>query len=147
MRVSTDGFIDIRDQRRVRTPGSPGDSVEPMAEADALSFLLSHSFPGHRAIVRPMTEAERRLMRMAGWADSVQERMALVDRVWRAITAPVLPPASPREPHLVQVVEFGHWAYPIYLDGSATRVMPPGGLPVGELGPQGEVLDLGRRTA
>src|SRR5210317_817066 len=48
MRVAADGYIDIRDGRRVRTPGIHTEvSVDPMPEAEALSFLLSHSFPGH----------------------------------------------------------------------------------------------------
>jgi len=149
MRVSADGYLDISDGRRVRTPGMHAESVDPMPEAEALSFLLSHSFPGHRRIVRSMTKVERSRIQLAAWADSVSEKMALVDRVWRAITEPVLPPSNPREPQLIQVVQFGTWAFPIYLDGAATRVMPNGGLPVGEL--QGrtrkDVLNLDRKTA
>lgn len=149
MRVATDGYIDIRDGRRVRTPGLSTESVEPMPEAEALSFLLSHSFPGHRRVVRSLSVGERRSMRLAAWADSVSEKMALVDRVWRAITEPVLPPANPREPQVVQVVQFGPWAYPICLDGASTRVMPHGGVPVGEMerGRKGKVLHLDRKTA
>lgn len=149
MRVATDGFIDVRDGRRVRTPGFFEDPVEPMPEGEALSFLLSHSFPGHRRIVRSMTPGERRQIRLAAWADSVAERMALVDRVWRAITEPVLPPAGLLTPQLIQVVQFGSWTWPLYLDGTATRAMPHGGVPVGELEePRKEkVLSLDRKTA
>jgi len=148
MRVATDGYIDIRDERRVRTPGLNTESVEPMPEAEALSFLLSHSFPGHRRIVRALGIGERRLMKLAAWADSVSEKMALVDRVWRAITEPVLPPSNGR-PELVQVVLFGPWAYPIHLDGASTRVLPNGGVPAGELDPRrmGHALRLDRKTA
>jgi len=149
MRVSADGYIDIRDGRKVRTPGVHADSVEPMPEAEALSFLLSHSFPGHRRIVRSLNANERSRIQLAAWADSVSEKMALVDRVWRAITEPVLPPSNPRVPELLQVVQFGPWAYPVYLDGATTRVMPNGGVPVGELEGRGrkDVLNLGRKTA
>ena len=149
MRVATDGFIDIRDERRVRTPGFHEDSVEAMPEGEALSFLLSHSFPGHRRIVRSMTPGERRQIRLAAWADSVSERMALVDRVWRAITDPVAAPAGDEGPQLIQVVQYGHWAWPMYLDGATTRALPHGGVPTGELegARKGKVLRLGRKTA
>ena len=148
MRVATDGYIDVRDERRVRTPGFTSESVEPMPEAEALSFLLSHSFPGHRRIVRSLGTGERRMMKLAAWADSVSEKMALVDRVWRAITEPVLPPSNGK-PEFVQIVQLGPWAYPIYLDGANTRVMPHGGVPVGELDRHrtGKVLLLDRKTA
>lgn len=149
MRVSTDGYIDIRDPRRVRTPGLHGDTVDPMPEAEALSFLLSHAFPGHRRVVRAMTVGERRRIQLAAWADSVAEKMALVDRVWRAITEPVRPPADARKPELIQVISFEHWAWPLYLDGPTTRVLPSGGLPVAELERNSRegALDLGRKTA
>jgi len=149
MRVATDGFIDIRDGRRVRTPGFHEDSVEPMPEGEALAFLLSHSFPGHRLIVRSMTVGERRQIRLAAWADSVSERMALVDRVWRAITEPFVAGPAHEGPQLVQVVQYGHWAWPMYIDGGATKVRPNGGVPMGELeaGRKGQVLRLGRKTA
>lgn len=134
MRVSRDGFIDIRDQRRVRTPGAPHESVDPMPEAEALAFLLSHSFRGHRRIVRTLTLGERRMMRLAAWADSVSERMALVDRVWRAVTEPAATSSlGEAHPFVVQVVQVGSWAYPICLDGDTTRVLPPGGIPIGSL--------------
>ena len=118
MRISADGFMDLSDRRRVKTPGAADAGIEPMPEAEALSFLLSHSFPGHRRVVRPMTETDRKNVRLALWADSVAVRMAYVDRVWRNITEPVMPPRNPREPELVQVIHYGGvWAYPIYLDG------------------------------
>ncbi len=134
MRVAADGYIDCRDGRRVRTPGPSGVTVDPLPEAEAVSFLLSHSFPGHRRIVRPMTEGERRQMRLAQWADSVAERMSLVDRVWRSMTERVPAPIRPDQPHLVQIVQYGSWAYPVVLDGAVTRVLPHGGVPVGEVG-------------
>ena len=141
MRVAADGYIDLSDGRRVRTPGVHDHSVDPVPEAEALSFLLSHSFPGHRRVVRSLTLAERKRIRLAIWADSVSERMTLVDRVWRAITEPVGLPADPNEPELLQVVQFEHWAYPIYLDGAVTRVIPHGGLSVAEV-PEEQILRL-----
>jgi len=133
MRIATDGYIDCRDGRRVRTPGIHTQDVDPMPEAEALVFLMSHSFPGHRRVVRPMSRDQRCRIRLAAWADSVSERMALVDRIWRAITEPVMPPLKANHPELIQVVQSDGWAFPIYLDGTVTRVMPPGGIPVGEL--------------
>jgi len=149
MRVATDGFIDLRDGRRVRTPGFHADSVEPMPEGEALAFLLSHSFPGHRRMVRSMTVAERRQIRLAAWADSVAERMSLVDRVWRAVTEPVLPLAGHEGPQFVQVIQYDHWAWSMYLDGGKTRALPYGGVPAGELeaGRKGKILRLDRKTA
>ena len=148
MRIATDGYIDCRDGRRVRTPGLYSDSIEPMPAGEALAFLLSHSFPGHRRMVRSLTTEQRRRIRLAAWADSVSERMALVDRIWRAVTESILPPANPGEPELIQVVQLGGWAYPIYLDGSVTRVMPHGGSPVGELPSRSEkVFELDRKSA
>ena len=142
MRVAADGYIDIRDGRRVRTPGNYDPVVEPVPEAEALSFLLSHSFPGYRRIVRPLSANHLRTLRLALWADSVGERMGLVDRVWRAITESVLPPPDPSEPYLIQVITFGPWAYPVYLDGSVTRVLPHGGLPAAEIKGQPPTLGL-----
>lgn len=147
MRIAADGFIDISDGRRVRTPGYHDNGVEPVPEAQALTFLLSHSFPGHRRLVRSLTIAERKMIRMAQWADSVSERMGIVDRIWRAMTEPALPPANPSKPELLQVVQLGAWAYPIYLDGPATTVMPMGGLPAAEVGRKTTVLQLDRKTA
>jgi hypothetical protein len=133
MRIAADGFIDVRDGRRVRTPGHHSEEITPVPEGEALAFLLSHSFPGHRRVVRGLTEGERRRIRLAMWADSVSERMALVDRIWRGITEAVLPPAKQDEPELLQVVHIKGWAFPIYLDGACTRVIPTGGLPLGEV--------------
>jgi hypothetical protein len=133
-RISNDGFVDLRDTRRVRTPGRPERNVPPVPEAQALSFLLSHSFPGHRRIVRQMNETERRMIQLALWADSVNERMTLIDRVWRSITEPVDPPRDPRTPERIQVVHQGAgWAFPIYLDGEVTRVLPHGGVLAAEI--------------
>jgi len=131
MKFSTDGYLDLRDSRRVRTPGYYIEQdVEPTPEGEALAFLFSHSFPGHRRVVRTLTVTDRKRLHMAVWADSVSERMALVDRVWRSITEPVAPPDSWERPHLIQVVTYGEdWAYPLYLDGSVTRVLPLGGIP------------------
>ncbi len=133
MRIAADGFIDVRDGRRVRTPGFHDRAVQAVPEGEALAYLLTHSFPGHRKVVRSLTESERKRIRMAMWADSVAERMNLVDRIWRAITEEVLPPSSADEPELIQVVQFGAWAYPIYLDGNCTRVIPGGGLSIAEV--------------
>ena len=134
MRISTDGFIDISTHTKVRTPGFHEIKMDPMPEAEAVSFLLSHSFPGYRRIVRPLTPRERRALKRASWADSVNERMSIVDRVWRDITTPVHPPSDQDNPELVQIVRVeGEWAYPIYLAGVETRVMPKGGVPISEL--------------
>ena len=134
MRISTDGFIDIRTHTKIRTPGFYEAEVDPMPEAEAIAFLLSHSFPGHRRIVRPLTAAERKRLKRASWAESVNERMNLVDRVWRDITTQVMAPNDPDTPELVQVVSVeGEWAYPIYLAGVETRVLPTGGVPLREL--------------
>ena len=148
MRVATDGFIDTRDERRVRTPGFHEDPVDPMPESEALSFLLSHSYPGHRRMVRSMTVGERRQIRLAAWANSVSERMSLVDRVWRAVTEPVPAPMGSQGPELLQVVQYEGWAWPVYLDGASTRALPYGGLTVGELNGarKGKVLRLDRKT-
>ena len=118
-----------------------------MPEAEALSYLLSHTFPGHRRITRPLRLDERKRVRLAMWADSVSERMTLVDRVWRAITVPVSPPQNPDEPELIQVVQFENWAYPLYLDSQCTRVIPRSGVSLAEV-PQELVLRLdGQLTA
>jgi len=148
MRIAADGYIDLRDSRRVRTPGFHDAGVEPVPEAEAIAFLLSHSFRGHRRVIRPMSVEERKRIRLALWADSVSERMTLVDRVWRAITEPVIPPAGKQGPHLVQVVRYGNWAYPLYLDGDVTRVIPLSGTPLADIptSPAFE-FDLERKTA
>ena len=148
MRVAADGYIDISDRRRVRTPGYHDHGVEPVPEEEAIAFLLSHAFRGHRRIVRSLSLAERKRIRLALWADSVSERMSLVDRVWRAITEPINPVSTVDGPQLIQVVRFGDWAYPLYVDGDVTRVIPLGGLPLAKV--PGELvfaLDEERLTA
>jgi len=150
MRISADGFIDLRDTMKVRTPGFYEVEADPMPEPEAIAFLLSHSFPGHRKIVRPMTPRERARLRMASWADSINERMSLLDKVWRGITRSVPSPLDPSTPELVQVVRVdGDWAYPIYLDGDETRVLPTGGMPLSELKKKlgAPLLDLSSQKA
>jgi hypothetical protein len=141
MRVAADGYIDISDGRRVRTPGYHDHALEPVPEGEAIAFLLSHTFRGHRRIVRSLSLQERKRIRLALWADSVQERMSLVDRVWRSITERVDTPAYSGEPELVQVVRHGAWAYPLYVDGDCTRVIPHGGMPLADVSPE-MVFDL-----
>jgi hypothetical protein len=129
-RVHADGFLDISDRRRVRTPGNHEVRVDPAPDAEALAFLLSHTFPGHRKIVRSMSVSDRKQIQLAMWADSISERMGLVDRIWRRITEPIPLGKLSDRPKLVQVVLYGtSWAYPLYLDGSVTRVLPHGGVP------------------
>jgi hypothetical protein len=148
MRIAADGYIDLRSSRRVKTPGNHDVAVDPVPEAEAIAFLLSHSFRGHRRVIRPLSLEERKRIRLAIWADSVSERMSLVDRVWRAITEPVLPPAGKSTPHLVQVIRYGNWAYPLYIDGDVTRVIPLSGTPLADIptSPAFE-FDLERKTA
>lgn len=148
MRVAADGYIDLTDGRRVRTPGYHDHGLEPVPEEEAIAFLLSHSFRGHRRIVRPLSVQERKRIRLALWADSVSERMTLVDRVWRAITQPVSSRTVSSEPELIQVIRHGDWAYPLYLDGDVTRVIPLGGMPFADV-PKELVfeLDMDRKTA
>ena len=129
MRLCTDGFMDLRDQRRVRTPGDHAPNVDPLPVREALNFLLSHTFPGHRKVVRPLTEDHCRRLRLAYFADSVADRMNRVDRVWRSITEPMGPPQDPTVPELVQRLQVGpDWVFPIYLVGESTRAIPPGGV-------------------
>ncbi len=142
MRRGTDGYIDLRDPRRVVTPGAFDPEVEPTPEAEAVAFLLSHAFPGHRKIVRPLTRSHRSRIRRATWAETVGERMALVDRVWRQITEPVLPPADPSVPQRVQVVVYGERAWLLHLDGAVTRAIPSEGVPADELDLPAPTLDL-----
>lgn len=148
MRVAADGYLDISDGRRVRTPGFHDHGLEPVPEEEAIAFLLSHSFRGHRRIVRGLSLQERKRIRLALWADSVSERMTLVDRVWRAISQPVSQSEFTGKPELIQVIRFGDWAYPLYLDGDVTRVIPLGGMPFAEV-PSELVFDLAeeRKTA
>lgn len=136
MRIAADGYIDLTDGRRVKTPGNYAHTVEPAPEAEALSFLLSHSFRGHRRVVRPLNLEECKRIKLAMWANSVSARMTLIDRVWRAITEPVLEPRNTSDPELIQVVQFEHWAYPIYFDGGYTRVIPLGAVSLAEVPPE-----------
>jgi hypothetical protein len=148
MRVAADGYIDLSDGRRVRTPGFHDHRLDPVPEEEAIAFLLSHSFRGHRRIIRPLSLQERKRIRLALWADSVSERMTLVDRVWRSITEAVPAPVGATEPELVQVVRYGTWAYPLYLDGDSTRVIPLSGMPFAEVTEQPSFeFDLERKTA
>lgn len=148
MRVAADGYLDISDGRRVRTPGFHDHGLDPVPEEEAIAFLLSHSFRGHRRVIRGLSIQERKRIRLALWADSVSERMTLVDRVWRAITQPVTQREFTGKPELIQVIRFGDWAYPLYLDGDVTRVIPLGGMPFAEV-PKDLVFDLEeeRKTA
>lgn len=148
MRVAADGYIDLSDGRRVKTPGYHDHGVDPVPEAEAIAFLLSHTFRGHRRIVRPLSLQERKRIRLALWADTVSERMTLVDRVWRSITERIDVLVASSEPQLIQVVRYGRWAYPLYADGDVTRVIPHSGMPLAEV-KQEKVfeLDLERKTA
>jgi hypothetical protein len=142
-RFATDGFLDLRDRRRVRMPGRNDKDIPATPEDEALTFLLSHSFPGHRRIVKKLTESDRKKIQLAIWATTVGERMTLVDSVWRSITQPAAPPADSDQPEQIQVVCYGDgWAYPVCLDGNVTRVVPHGGLPAAELQPADHALDL-----
>ena len=128
----------------------PLGRVQSMPETEAVAFLLSHSFPGHRKIVRALTSRERARLRMASWADSINERMSLLDKVWRGMTRAVPSPLDPTTPELIQIVRVdGEWAYPIYLDGDETRVLPTGGMPLSELKKQlgAPLLDLSSQKA
>jgi len=149
MRVAADGYIDLTDSRRVRTPGYHDHRLDPVPEEEAIAFLLSHNFRGHRRIVRPLSVQDRKRIRLALWADSVSERMTLVDRVWRSITEAVMPPVGTGdEPQLVQVIRYGSWAYPLYLDGNSTRVIPLSGMPIAEVPEQPSFeFDVERKTA
>lgn len=138
MKICADGYMKVAVPKRVRTPGDYDSGFEPVPVKDAVAFLLSHTFPGHRRLCRVLTHRDCQMLRRALWADSVSERMTLVDRVWRSITEPVSGPAK-GEPSLIQVVRWkDDWAYPLYLAGEATRVMPTGGVPVPELNGNGE---------
>jgi hypothetical protein len=149
MRVSADGYIDLR-ATRVKTPGDHmhDQGLDPVPEGEAIAFLLSHSFRGHRRVVRPLSVQDRKRIRLALWADSVSERMTLVDRVWRSITEAAAPPASGTDPLLAQLIRYGRWVYPLYFDGDVTRVIPLSGTPFAEV-PEQVVFefDLERKTA
>lgn len=142
-RIHADGWLDLSDRRQVRMPGGLTRKIDPLPEAEALAFLLSHSFPGHRKIVKTMSESDRVKIRLALWSESVSERMSHVDRVWRSITEAVAAPANPDEPELIQVIQYGDsWSYPIYLDGRVTRVLPHGGVASEKGKRQAPMLDL-----
>jgi hypothetical protein len=148
MRVAADGYLDLSDGRRVKTPGYHDHRLEPVPEEEAIAFLLSHSFRGHRKIVRPLSLEERKRIRLALWAGSVSERMTLVDRVWRGITEAVASPLNGSKPTLIQVIRHGSWAYPLYLDGDSTRVIPLSGMPFAEVTDQPSfAFDLEKKTA
>jgi len=106
-RVHADGFLDISDRRRVRTPGNHEIRVDPAPDTEVLAFLLSPTFPGHRKIVRSITVSDRKQIQLAMWANSVSERMGLVDRISRRITEPIAPGQTSGRPKLVQVVRYG----------------------------------------
>ena len=148
MRIAADGYLDLSNGVRVKTPGFHDHGLEPVPEGEAIAFLLSHSFRGHRRIVRALSLQERKRIRLALWAESVSERMTLVDRVWRSITEAVPSPTGTNKPQLIQVIQFREWAYPLYLDGDVTRVIPLGGVPLADV-PTELVfeLDLERKTA
>lgn len=137
MKICADGYMKVGVPNRVRTPGDYDSQVEPVPTKDAIAFLLSHTFPGHRRVCRELKPRDCQMLRRAMWADSVSDRMTLVDRVWRSITEPV-PPRGKDEPRLLQVVQWrNEWAYPLYLERETTRVIPAGGMPVPELNGNG----------
>ncbi|MEQ1857516.1 MAG: hypothetical protein ABL963_13740 [Longimicrobiales bacterium] len=149
MRVSTDGYIDLR-ATKVRTPGDylHDHDLDPVPEGEAVAFLLSHSFRGHRRVVRPLTLQDRKRIRLALWADSVSERMTLVDRVWRSITEVVVAPQNGSGPRIAQLIKYGDWVYPLYFDGDVTRVIPLSGTPFAQVPEQVVVeFDLERKSA
>ena len=43
MRVAADGYLDLSNGQRVRTPGYHDHRLEPVPEGEAIAFLLSHS--------------------------------------------------------------------------------------------------------
>ncbi|MBI4520639.1 MAG: hypothetical protein HY701_07360 [Gemmatimonadetes bacterium] len=139
MRICSDGFMVLNEYGKMRTPGPYDCDVEPMPEEEAVSFLLSHSFPGRRRIVRPLTIADRRAIKLASWASSVSERMALLDPVWRGITVPVDVHENGHAV-LIQVAQYREqWAYPLYIDRGTTCVHPAGGVAVAKLNGEGRV--------
>lgn len=149
MRFASDGFLDTRDSNRVRMPGRYDEKLEPLPEKEALSFLLSHSFRGPRQIVRSLSEQHRGTLKRAILADTVNKRMGLVDRVWRDITEPTDSPASANgRPQLLQIVLYGEqWAYPLYVEDGTVRVIPGGGVSVGELKRKGSTPRIDLQSA
>ncbi len=133
MRISSDGYFHLHDSR-VRTPGIHEDHLEPLPEREALSFLLSHAFRGPRRVARSLSPQHRSTLQRAMWTDSVNQRMSLIDRVWRDISEPTTAGDQADELQLLQIVLYGdQWAYPLYLKRDTVRVVPSGGLPLGEL--------------
>lgn len=139
MKICADGYMKVGTSKvAVRTPGDYESNVEPVPTKDAIAFLLSHTFPGSRRVCRALKPRDCQMLRRAMWADSVAERMALVDRVWRSITEPVAV-RGVQERRLLQVVQWkNEWAYPLYLERGTTRVIPGGGVPPGELNGAGK---------
>jgi len=137
MRIAADGFVHVGDGDPVRTPGAHDPDLDPLPEGEALSYFLSHAFPGVRRVVRSLSVQDRIALHHALWIDSVTDRMAIVDRIWRGITRPAAFRPSGDPPHLVQVVTYeGGWAYPLYAtESGTTRVLPLGGLPTDRLDP------------
>jgi hypothetical protein len=60
-----------------------------------------------------------------------------------------MPPANLKGPHLIQVVRYGSWAYPLYVDGDVTRVIPLSGTPIADFPEEKPAFefDLERKTA
>lgn len=125
MRFANDGFLDAGHGGRVRTPGWHEERLDPLPEGEALAYLLSHAFPGARRIVRAPDASERTALRRALWSGSVNERMGVVDRVWRAVTRPVpVEVGENGEPVLIQVVLYGDSrVFPLYFARGTTCVL------------------------
>lgn len=138
MKICADGYMKVAVPNRVRTPGDYDSQIEPVPMKDAIAFLLSHTFPGQRRVCRELKPRDCQMLRRAMWADSISERMALVDRVWRSITEAVSPETK-SDPRLIQVIQWkNQWAYPLHLQAETTRVIPSGGVPVAELNGNGK---------
>ena len=130
MRIAADGYVDLGDYR-VRTPGRHQERFDPLPLGEGLAFLFSHSFRGHRTVVRAPTEWELSYLQHGLWSETISDRMDQVDRVWRAITEPAPAPTNLERPQLVQVVEYADtWAYPVHLSELGTLILPDGGDPI-----------------
>jgi len=131
MRFASDGFLDLGNEKRVKTPGKHEERLDPLPEDEALAYLLSHAFPGARRVVRAPDASERTALRRAMSFGSVNARMNVVDRVWRAITRPVSVEADENgEPVLIQIVLYGgSRVFPLYLVRGTTRVLKNGDAP------------------
>ena len=132
MRIAADGYVDLGDYR-VRTPGRHQERFDPLPLGEGLAFLFSHSFTGHRTVVRAPTEWELSYLQHGLWAETISDRMDQVDRVWRAITVASPPPTHLEKPRLAQVVEYGTWAYPVHFTESGTMILPQGGDPAADI--------------